>query len=145
MWAVAELTDEQIAQEEKFLEGIPRLNIGALFLPPIWGPAHGFWVTILWYPAWLFADNTFYAAFTERTALSIVLAVIMFAVLLAVTVAFSLISQPFAAHRAASRGVSKERYLKRERIWAVVSVVVGLAMIAAATYYNLVIRPTMGA
>ena len=55
MMTVAELTDEQIAQEEKFLEGIPRLNIGALFLPPIWGPAHGIWITILWYPVWLFA------------------------------------------------------------------------------------------
>ena len=40
---MTELTDEQIAREEKFLEGIPRLNIGALFLPPIWGPAHGMW------------------------------------------------------------------------------------------------------
>ncbi|MEG0459959.1 MAG: viscotoxin-A3, partial [Gordonibacter sp.] len=60
----AGLTDEQIANEERFLEGIPRLNIGALFLPPIWGPAHGFWASILFYPVWLFADNTFYAAWT---------------------------------------------------------------------------------
>ena len=30
---MAELTKEQIACEEKFLEGIPRWNIGALFLP----------------------------------------------------------------------------------------------------------------
>ena len=44
---MTELTDEQIAREEKFLEGIPRLNIGALFLPPIWGPAHGMWAAIL--------------------------------------------------------------------------------------------------
>ena len=103
---MAELTDEQIAQEEKFLKGIPRVNVGALFLPPIWGPAHGIWITILWYPIWLFADTTFYAA---------------------------------------ARGVSKEDYLKRERIWAIVCVIVGCAMIAAATYYNLVIRPTLGA
>lgn len=141
--AVAELTDEQIAQEEKFLEGIPRLNIGALFLPPIWGPAHGFWVTILWYPIWLFADNTFYAAFTERTVLSIVVALIVFVTLTVGTVAFAIIGQPLAAHRAAERGVSKEDYVKRERIWAIVSVIVGLIMIAAAAYYNLVIRPTL--
>ena len=60
---MTELTDEQIAREEKFLEGIPRLNIGALFLPPIWGPAHGMWAAILFYPIWLFADNMFYAAY----------------------------------------------------------------------------------
>ena len=69
---MTELTDEQIAREEKFLEGIPRLNIGALFLPPIWGPAHGMWAAILFYPIWLFADNAFYAAWTERTPLALI-------------------------------------------------------------------------
>ena len=61
------------------------------------------------------------------------------------TVAFSLIGQPFAAHRAASRGVEKDAYLRRQRVWAAVSVVAGCAMIAGATYYNLAIRPTLGA
>ena len=138
------LTDEQIAQEDKFLEGIPRMNIGALFLPPIWGPAHGIWATILFYPLWLFADNVFYAAFSQRTALSVVVAVLMFASLTAGTVVFAILSQPFAAHRAASRGVSKQTYVCRERIWAYVSVIAGCAMIAAATYYNVVIRPSLG-
>lgn len=142
---MAELTDEQIAREEEFLKGIPRLSIGALFLPPIWGPAHGMWAALLFYPIWLFADNTFYAAWTERTPLALIVAAVVFVTLTAGTVAFSLIGQPIAAHRAASRGVDKEAYLRRERIWTVVSVVAGLAMIAGATYYNLVIRPTVGA
>ncbi|OUO90832.1 viscotoxin-A3 [Gordonibacter sp. An230] len=142
---MAELTDEQIAREREFLEGIPRINIGALLIPPIWGPAHGFWASILFYPVWLFADNIFYAAVTERTPLSIVLAVAVFATLLAGTVAFSLIGQPFAAHRAASMGRGKEEYLRRERVWAVVGAVVALAVVALATYYNLVLRPTAGA
>ena len=142
---MAGLTDEQIAQEEKFLEGIPRVNIGALFLPPIWGPAHGIWATILWYPIWLFADNACFALYTERTVLSVVIALVIFVTLTALTVAFAIIGQPIAAHRAAARGVSKEDYLKRERIWAVVSVIIGIAMIAAATYYNLVLRVAAGA
>ena len=58
------------------------------------------------------------------------------------TVVFAILGQPFAAHRAASLGQDKETYLKRERIWTIAS---GIAMIAAATYYNLVIRPTVGA
>lgn len=140
---MAELTDEQIANEEKFLKGIPRINIGALFLPAIWGPAHGMWIALLFYPIWLFADNTFYAAWTERTPLSLIIAAIVFVTLAAGTVAFSLIGQPFAAHRAASQGVDKNAYLRRERIWAVACVVAGCVMIAAATYYNLVIRPTL--
>ena len=142
---MAELTDEQIAREEEFLKGIPRVNIGALFLPPIWGPAHGMWAALLFYPIWLFADNTFYAAWTERTPLALIVAAVVFLTLTAGTVAFSLVGQPIAAHRAASRGVGKEAYLRRERICTVVSVVAGLAMIAGATYYNLVIRPTVGA
>ncbi len=140
-----ELTDEEIAREEEFLRGVPRLNIGALFLPPIWGPAHGFWATILFYPLWLFADNTFYAAYSAPGALSIVFAVIVFALLTAATVIFAIVSQPMAAHRAAERGVSKEKYLARQRVWAVVCVIVGVIMIAAATYYNIVIRPGTGA
>ena len=43
------------------------------------------------------------------------------------------------------RDRDKETYLKRERIWTIASVIAGIAMIAAATYYNLVIRPTVGA
>lgn len=140
-----ELTDEEIAREKKFLKGVPRVNIGALFLPPIWGPAHGMWAAILFYPIWLFADNTFYAAFATPSELSIVFAVIVFLLLAAATVVFSIVSQPFAAHRAAERGVSRAKYLSRQRIWAVVSVIVGCVMIAAATYYNLVIRPGLGA
>lgn len=140
---MSELSDEQIAQEEEFLKGIPRLNIAALFLPPIWGPAHGIWATILYYPIWLLADNVIYTAWSERSVLSIVIAILVFVGLAVGTLVFAILSQPFAAHRAASKGISKEVYLKRERIWAVVSVVVGLLMIAWATYYNLAIRPSL--
>lgn len=142
---MAELTDEQIAREEEFLKGIPRLNLGALFLPPIWGPAHGIWASILFYPVWLLADNTLYTAFTQRTPLAVIIAVIVLAILVALTVAFAIIGQPFAAHRAARKGVGKEEYLKRERVWAVACVVAGIAMIVAATVYNLAIRPGLGA
>lgn len=142
---MAELTDEQIAREEKFLEGVPRVNVGALFLPPIWGPAHGMWATILFYPVWLFADNAFYAAFSERTPLAVAVALFVLVTLTAGTVAFAVVSQPMAAHRAAQRGLDKAAYLKRERVWAVACVIAGTAMLAAATYYNLVIRPTVGA
>lgn len=143
-WPMAELTDEQIAAEEKFLKGIPRINIAAFLLPPIWGPAHGLWATILFYPIWLFADNAFYAAYTEQTTLSYIIALVIFVSLVAVSVVFSILSQPYAAHRADKKGISKDTYVKRQRIWALVSIVLGCAMLAGATYYNVVIRPTLG-
>ncbi|MDR0514784.1 MAG: hypothetical protein LBG81_06460 [Coriobacteriaceae bacterium] len=138
---MAALTDEQIAQEEAFLKGLPRLNLGALFMPPIWGPAHGMWATVLFYPLWLFADNAIYAAWSERTPLAFVVAALVFASLTAGTVAFAILGQPFAAHRAASKGMARLDYLKRERLWAVVSLVLAVAMLAWASYYNLALRP----
>ena len=134
------LTDQQIAQEEEFLRGIPRINIGALLLPPIWGPAHGIWVTILYYPAWVFADNCVYAAVTTPTVPSIIMAVIVIALLIAVTVVFAILSQPMAAHRAAERGKTKSEYLATQRKWAIGCAIGGVLMIAFATYYNLAIR-----
>ncbi len=136
-----ELSDKEIKAEEKFMEGLPRINIGALLLPPIWGPAHGFWVTILFYPAWLLADNLFYAVYVEPTVLSVVLAVCTFIVLLVITIAFSLVSQPIAAHRAEDKGKTREQYLKAEKIWAIVGVAGALLMLGIATWYNLDIRP----
>lgn len=138
--SVAELTDKEIAYEKEFLKGLPRINIGALFLPPVWGSAHGIWPTILFYPVWLFADNVFYAAFVQRTPLALAIASVVFVTLVAGTIAFSLVSQPLAAHRAEQRGIERKEYLRRERMWAVLCVVVGIVMIVLATYYNLFIR-----
>ena len=137
---MAELTDEQIAEEEAFLEGVPRVNIGALLMPGIWGPGHGFWPCILFYPLYLVADNLFFAAYTGKEPWMIAVAVVVGVLLLGVHIAFSLVSGPISAHRADSKGVSREKYLKRERIWAVVCVILAIAALAWATYYNLNVR-----
>ena len=137
------ITEEQYAAEERLLQGVPRVNIGALFMPPIWGAAHGMWATIIFYPLWIVADTCFVNAIAFHTPVAIALGILVFAMLTAGTVAFSVVSQPFALHRALSRGVSKETYLKRQKIWAVASVVVGLIAIALATYYNLFMNPKL--
>ena len=64
---MAGLTDEQIAEEEKFLRGLPRVNVGALLLAPVWGPAHGMWPAFLFFVAWLFVDNAIWAASVQPT------------------------------------------------------------------------------
>lgn len=136
-----ELSDEQIRAERAFLKDVPRFNLAAFLMPPIWGPAHGIWVTILYYPLWLVADNCFVNAFVARTPLAIALAVIVAAGLLAMSIAFSLVSQPFALHRAVDLGVSKETYLRRQRVWAVAMTLVAVVALGAATYYNLCVNP----
>ena len=135
------LPDELVAQEEAFLEGVPRFNIGAFLLPGIWGPGHGLWICILFYPIWLFADDVLYGAYIQQTPLSIALAAILFVALLAVHIVFGILSQPYAWHKAAERGISKETYLKRERIWTVAMIILGAVALVIATYYNLQIRP----
>ena len=158
------LTDEQIAEEEKFLAGLPRVNLGALFLAPVWGPAHGMWAAFLFFVAWLFADNVIYAATVEPTAMNVVLAILMAAGLvgvMAVMIAVNLLLFGFAVSYLAgtvggrgrggesrgpwaeNRGVSRETYLRRQRIWAVVGAIIAVAIVAFATWYNLDLRPTL--
>lgn len=119
---------------------MPRFNIGAFFLPPIWGPAHGIWVTILYYPAWLFLDNMLYTCYADPTPLHVVLAVSILVVYIAVTVAFSLFSQPYALRRVLAMGKTKQQYIRSQRKWAVACVLVGIVMIAFASYYNVFLR-----
>lgn len=134
------LSKEQIAEEERWLEGLPRINWGALIMPAIWGPAHGFWVCILFYPLYVFIDNLIFSAYRNPEPWIIALAVLAVVLMLALSIAFSLISQPYAAHRAESKGVSRAHYLKRERVWAIVSIIIALVALIWASYYNLAIR-----
>ena len=131
--------------EEISLEGLPPLNLGALFMSPIWGPAHGIWITILYYPAWLLIDNLFYGVCENPQPLTITLAVIAGLILAGVTIVFARASQVYALRRDLSRGKTKEQYRKRQVIWAVTMGILAAVMLGAATYYNLVIRPTIGA
>lgn len=132
------------AQVRDYLDGLPRFNVGALFLPPIWGPAHGMFLTLLWYPIWLFADNLFFAAYSVGSTFSYVAAFLCFIILTLFTFYFSYAIRPRAALYCIERGKTKEQFQRRQKIWAVVSVIIGIAMLAFATYYNLNLRAPMG-
>ncbi len=139
-----EKTAYQLTQEQ-IMEGLPPINIAALFMPPIWGPANGIWLTILYYPVWLFADNLFYGAYSNPQPLTVGLSIVAAVVLALVTIVFARAGQGYACQRALKMGKTKEQYLANQKKWAVAMVILAVAMIAAATYYNLVIRPTVGA
>lgn len=137
---MAKLTKAQMAQEDRFLEGLPRINWGALLMPGIWGPAHGFWVSLLFYPLWLLVDYLVYGAYYNGEPWMVALAIIAVLGIIAFTVGFSIVCQPIAAHHAEDAGISRKTYLKRERIWAIVCLILAVAAVAWATYYNLRIR-----
>lgn len=128
---------------EELMKGLLPINLGALFMPPIWGPANGIWITILYYPLWLFADNLFYEAFMNPAPLSVIFSIVVGVVLAVVTIVFARVSQGYACERAISMGKTKEWYIKRQRVWAVTMGILAVVMIGMATYYNFVIRPTM--
>ena len=138
---IVELTDEQIKQEEEFLKGIPRFDLAALFGAPIWGPIHGFWSCILFYPLWLLADNFFVNVAQAPSFLAIVLAVLVVAILITAHFVFMRVSVPIAWHRAYDKGVTKEAFIKRQRMWAIASVIMAVAAVILATYYHLVMEP----
>ena len=135
---------KEVPIEEISLEGLPSVNLGAMLMPPIWGPAHGIWITILYYPAWLLIDNLLYGAYMNPSPLTVILAIIAALILAGVTIIFARASQVYALRRDLSRGKTKEQYKKRQVIWAVTMGVLAAVMLGAATYYNLVIRPTLG-
>ena len=137
---MTQLSERDIRQEEEFMSHIARFNWGAFLMPGIWGPAHGVWVSIVFYPLWLLVDNLIFSAYQNPQPLSISLATIALVIIIAFSFAFARISHPYAAHRAIDRGLTFEQYNKRQRIWALVSLLLALAALAWATYYNLTIR-----
>ncbi|MEE0168945.1 MAG: viscotoxin-A3 [Eggerthellaceae bacterium] len=139
-----EKSPRQLSQEQ-IMEGLPPVNIGALFMPPVWGAANGIWLAILYYPAWLLADNLFYSVYLDPRPLTVGLSIVAALVLAFATIVFARAGQGYACQRALSMGKTKEQYLKSQKKWAVAMVLVAVIMIVAATYYNLVIRPTVGA
>lgn len=137
----AGLSEEDMAREDEFLADVPFLNLGALFMPPIWGIAHGDWPCILFYPLWVFADNLIFNAVQNPSALTILFAIITIVIALGLMFAYARISSPRSAHQAAERGDTLEHYLKVQRRWAVGMAVIAIAMLIFATWYNLNIRP----
>lgn len=131
---------EELKKAREFLQAVPKLNIGALFCPPIWGPAHGWWLAIVFYPLWLWADNVFYAAYTNVAPNAPIFGVIMLVMLTLLTFGFSYVGQLHAVQRAISMGQTKEEFIRKQRFWTVACVALGVAFLVFATYYNLCIR-----
>jgi len=122
--------------------GLPQINWGALFMPAVWGPAHGQWITILFYPLWLFADTSitnavFFGGFTYVLAVSVVLGTAAATIFFALTIGRKTYAR--VAHK-----MTMQQYRSRERIWAVISALVALVFLGLATWYNLAIRLPAG-
>lgn len=117
---------------------MPRLNLGALVMPALWGPFHGQWYMILFYPLWLLLDNLLYS--TVHGNGNIVLAVIALLLTAAFTIFYALNANSWGYPRAAA-SKTPEEYLARERLYALVFGLVAVLFLVFATWYNLMVRP----
>lgn len=135
-----ERVKQDAARLEEYLDGMPKLNIGAFFVPPIWGPAKGMWLTILWYPLWVFADNCMYAWWCLGTPLATVIGVLALVLMVVVTVAFAYFGGIYAAARAIQQGKTKEEFQRGEFRWAIAGALMAVVLLGAATYFNLFVR-----
>lgn len=133
--AVALLID---ADEKK--PHIPRLNLGALFMPALWGPGHGQWFMILFYPLWIFLDNMIYGAVHGNGMGALAIGASL--VTAAITVFYALNANRHGYLRVASEKTPEE-YVRGERVWTVAMVVVGVAFLVFASWYNIAVRPGM--
>ena len=117
---------------------MPRMNWGALFMPALWGPAHGQWFMILFYPLWLLLDNLIYGS--VHGSFAPWLAILAGAATAVFTVVYALNANRFGYLKVANEKTPEE-YLQGERRWTVLFVIIGVLFIAFATWYNLVMRP----
>ncbi|MDR3137209.1 MAG: hypothetical protein LBU07_07425 [Coriobacteriales bacterium] len=134
--------DARKQRHEQELAQLPRLNLGALLMPAIWGPAHGQWVTVLFYPIWLFADicltnAVFYGGLAALLAATVVGGTI------ALTLFYALTAGPSAYLRVAGR-LPIDTYLMREKYWTLACAAVALLMLGFASWYNIAVRLPAG-
>lgn len=131
-----------LAREDEPLPHMPALNVGALFMPALWGPVHGQWYMILFYPLWLVLDNLIYGA-VHGSGMA-VLAVVASLLTAAFTIYYALHANSWGYVRAAADRTPDE-YLRVERRWSVVFVLIAIAFLVFASWYNVAVRPGLPA
>jgi len=127
-----------VLAEAEAVPALPRFNLAAFLIPPIWGPAHGQWAGAILLPIWLFADSILRnAAVTPGGWAG---AAVVVSVTLAMMGWFGKRGNGLAWRRVADR-VPVERFVRTQRIWAIVAVPVAVALLGSALYYDLVVLP----
>lgn len=117
---------------------LPRFNLAAFLIPPIWGPAHGQWAGAIMLPLWLFADSSLRVA--GESAVAAVAAVPVVVATLAVMGWFAKRANGIAWRRVCDR-MSVEEYVARERVWAYAALPISALLAGMALYFDLVLLP----
>lgn len=140
-----DVSPEELEQfKNELLKDLPKINAGAAIMPAVWGLGHGSYITILFYPMWLFVDNLIYSAYANPSFFSISFAVIATVAILGVSIFYGATAQKNAYIRYLVKGKTKEQWVSSEKKWAIAMIVIAIVALILATCYNLTIRPTLG-
>lgn len=112
---------------------LPRFNLAAFLLPPVWGPFHGQWAGVIFLPIWLFADNVVAVSLGGGASLGGVIVVVA---TLSTQALFAKRANGAGWRRVANR-ITVAEYAHRERIWAALSIPVAVVLFGSAVYYRL--------
>ena len=115
---------------------LPRFNLAAFLIAPIWGPAHGQWVGVVFLPIWLFVDSIISSAGAGGIGTRITSAVVV-VLTLAFQAVFAMRGNGLAWRRVAER-VSVAQYVRQQRWWAIASVPAAAFVIGWAIWFHLV-------
>lgn len=119
---------------------LPRFNLAAFLMPPVWGPAHGQWAGAVFLPIWLFMDSIIATAGQSRFGW--LFAVFVVGATLAFQVVFARRANGMAYRRVWDRMTVAE-YVARQRVWAWFSIPFAVGLVGWAVYFRLVLAPTL--
>lgn len=121
---------------------LPRFNLGAFLIPPVWGPAHRVWAGAIFLPIWLFADSVLVSAARHGGVGQWIGA----ALVLLATIGFEYFFARRAngvAFRRVMHKMPAEEFARRERMWGYVAIPCAIALIGWGVYFDLVLGPTL--
>lgn len=133
------VTGRILLADDAPVPGLPRFNLAAFLIPPIWGPAHGQWAGAIFLPLWLFADSVVRSAGVAPGGWAG--AVIVLTATLAAQAWFGKRANGLAWRRVCDR-VGVDEFGARQRVWAAVAVPVAAVLLGAAIYFDTVVLPT---
>ncbi|MCL2503977.1 MAG: DUF2628 domain-containing protein [Coriobacteriia bacterium] len=126
---------------------LPRFNVAAFAMPPVWGAFHGQWAGVLFLPIWVFVDSAISTVMgspvptTLREAVPLTGAVVIALLTLAFQLFFAKRANGAAWRKAAERlgADSVDRFCRRQRLWAVLCVPLGILVFGWMIYYRLTV------
>jgi len=120
------------------LPTMPRFNIAAFLIPPLWGVWYGQWAGVFFVPLWIFTQNAWEAVQGRSFAWYVPAYAI-----LVVNVLFMLFFARKAnglAYRHVCKKQSLQTFLARQRIWAAAAVVFWVVVIAWQVAWRMGVR-----